>query len=543
MKVQVVIGLFLAIALFATLAQDVKESQSRNEMSELLNLMLSGNAPSFLSKFREFNNSNMFYRKYNEVIGPSFVHDIFDLYVLSPESVREQIVDFLKVELDSSKLAVDAPIRNSPHIIIKVLLMKEPSLALKMINNSNEMKTVFDIGVVRDVVNRILSIPCDIVPLSKILLHVNSMFLSGAFKSMNPVSSSSSRIRMLAQASKLSFTKSSAPWRDLIDLSPNFNQLFNHSQGLDGKYITVEGVVEVLSDISNELLLSLLNRFASSLDDSDDFMVLRSLHRISNVFVSDTMDADRLPWHYLAASGCASCVKTLQTFLSNSFFSSKINDRMRFSDPMFFSSLESMKKEIKDSLLHAKDKRGLSAGDILTIRWGTNSSIGVEWAKWEMIVGDISASKESLEATLSVDIHQEISSASSSSLTDTAVSMDGAVIKSINSLPLPDDHNGGWKQEHLSIFDSSAALDSWKDRSYCDIKEVMGPLPDWKEFYDQYVRTGTPVVFRQALNESSSFRQLMMKDQFLSRYGNEKISYAAIPYARKFIYLPFFLFL
>ena len=55
------------------------------------------------------------------------------------------------------------------------------------------------------------------------------------------------------------------------------------------------------------------------------------------------------------------------------------------------------------------------------------------------------------------------------------------------------------------------------------------------EFLTKYVSRGLPVVFRNALsNSTGDLRHIFSKDNFLAKYGKEQVPVSTIPYARSF---------
>eukprot|EP00595_Chromulina_sp_UTEXLB2642_P001607 CAMPEP_0196763240 /NCGR_PEP_ID=MMETSP1095-20130614/3677_1 /TAXON_ID=96789 ORGANISM="Chromulina nebulosa, Strain UTEXLB2642" /NCGR_SAMPLE_ID=MMETSP1095 /ASSEMBLY_ACC=CAM_ASM_000446 /LENGTH=359 /DNA_ID=CAMNT_0042115995 /DNA_START=665 /DNA_END=1744 /DNA_ORIENTATION=- len=86
---------------------------------------------------------------------------------------------------------------------------------------------------------------------------------------------------------------------------------------------------------------------------------------------------------------------------------------------------------------------------------------------------------------------------------------------------------GGWDDNRLSenIID---------DTNRCDIEVQWGPLPSYNDFYNTYIRTGTPVIFRGANSVDTKIRSAFAKDSFISRYGDDIVPLSTIPYAGSF---------
>jgi hypothetical protein len=93
--------------------------------------------------------------------------------------------------------------------------------------------------------------------------------------------------------------------------------------------------------------------------------------------------------------------------------------------------------------------------------------------------------------------------------------------------------SGGWHAARLPGL-SVGAVDS-------RVAEVFAAtLPTNKDFFRQYLNTGTPAIFRQAVAPSppahrtasaSTLRQVFQRGAFLDRYGNITVPAATIPYA------------
>lgn len=91
------------------------------------------------------------------------------------------------------------------------------------------------------------------------------------------------------------------------------------------------------------------------------------------------------------------------------------------------------------------------------------------------------------------------------------------------------DWNGGWSHSRVSDPGISG------DGTQCDILEVWTGLPSAEEFFQEYIRKGVPVIFREALQlQNHSLLSLFERQSFLESYGEDMIPVAQIPYADTF---------
>lgn len=82
--------------------------------------------------------------------------------------------------------------------------------------------------------------------------------------------------------------------------------------------------------------------------------------------------------------------------------------------------------------------------------------------------------------------------------------------------------------------DAETETETEEDLFRCDIEVVyLSELPSAEEFYWLYVNEGKPVIFRGvALN--NTIRQVLNRENFVQKYGRERIPVATIPYANSF---------
>jgi hypothetical protein len=96
-------------------------------------------------------------------------------------------------------------------------------------------------------------------------------------------------------------------------------------------------------------------------------------------------------------------------------------------------------------------------------------------------------------------------------------------------------NDGGWDEDTLKTEIAG-------DVCRCDIKEVYGKLPSSEDFFRDYVSTGTPVIFRNALIHNASsgsemreekfgIRKAFAREEFVQKYGSDQVIVGSIPYS------------
>lgn len=111
-----------------------------------------------------------------------FLHHALNAYYVSRDPlIQQSIVIFLSKILDLVDLSIDLPYKNDPHILLKLLLMREIILASKVAKRSKIFSTTTTTtsqskssGVAFESLLQVYSVVCEPVPLTKLFLAGDS---------------------------------------------------------------------------------------------------------------------------------------------------------------------------------------------------------------------------------------------------------------------------------------------------------------------------------------------------------------------------------
>lgn len=342
---------------------------------------------------------------------------------------------------------------------------------------------------------QLYSVPCDPIPLSKLLLHAHSIVKTkkkeaedaGASFGLNDVK------ELLASASLGAGAKPAAKTKDLDMFSKTFEKVLENMLG-DSEELKLMDVMNSLGELGSAVHASWLESYLLLSSDT-----VTGLGHLANLLA--TFDKKgRNPLHTLALSGSASLTNDLVDVFSLLDTEGDLEAVRRVRGKL-------------DVALAAVDIRGHTPISYAALRYGADGSVYFAFKKLASLSGTV------LDTVLEEFL---LGSYKNHSQTEK---------NQVEGHHQPVGIGGGW---------SSAMLpDEFRgDSTRCDILEVWSGQPTPVDFFVHYIALGKPVIFRRALQTEDqnemSIRRHFQKDTFLKKYGNEIIPVSAIPYASSF---------
>lgn len=383
----------------------------------------------------------------------------------------------------------------------------EPSVLFKSIV-SRQLKVtreLLDAGAVigskdDQLLLRLLTVPCDTVPFSKLLLHADTALrapeLAARFAGEEGVR------RFVQSANRGAGSKPLVSSDDLFAASSEYRAMLAQLGALSGRGITMAQIVASLSEAVSPVVESLL-RYDPRTGGA------KALTR----FLVDSDHAQRNMLHVAAAAGATPVLQAVERCLQSAVAAAKNSSEL--------ATLQAVAQQALD----ATDARGLTPLDYAVQRWG-NMSATAALPYPEGAVDGLRSVAQAAGAVL-----REGGTAAAGA-TGTAATFGGT---SDAQRSAHAEHagreTGGW--------DSTAwqppveARDGWQE-GRCDITEVWdGADMTSERFFHEFVREGRPAVLRGAglgLPSRASFT----KEAFADKYGARQAPIGTIPYASSF---------
>lgn len=176
-------------------------------------------------------------------------HHVFNLYINTPNlSERRLLIEILRV-LVVRGADVNAPYRHDPDLIFKAVMLREMDLAIDIANAGAMLNSPL-------IFQQLYSLPCDPIPLSKLLLHGQTIL-----SDRESVPQIDELIQFYAGASLGIGSKPAVRATELSRLSESFNaSVLARILDLHFKSdISLVDVLSSLSEVSSQVHWTLLN--------------------------------------------------------------------------------------------------------------------------------------------------------------------------------------------------------------------------------------------------------------------------------------------
>jgi len=377
------------------------------------------------------------------------------------------------------------------------------------------------------------------VPLAKLLLHAKSF-----------ISPSSTPIANLTEHTKALITGATLSRSGKPVISPLY--LFSYSATFNSVIIPMIATIETTANATIGVdLLNIMRSFGEVVNATVHSPIVNYISKllkdsalspiygqvsfkrfIQLLSTPSNEDNHRSPLHalFLAGPSAASMINGLCDLIETA---SSIADNDWQADVV------NVKKVLHEAIFGVKsvDSRGHTPFSYFLTRWiKSNSSEGS------------SESIKKLALLIGIDYDEAIRNHTTSPVTD-----ESEFFNAGNDLDISQQSSsGGWDTSSIDLADSTR----------CDITEVWSDdnvLPNSREFFEKYVNTATPVVFRYNWTASlvrqeklkqlkgrsrrkfvlkqpriDTVRQSLRKDVFLDQFGSVVVPVSVIPYAGSF---------
>jgi hypothetical protein len=409
-------------------------------------------------------------------------------------SVRASLVEIMLLCIDYG-VDVDQSYRNDPSALSKAIILRELEVAkrissssvIKQQAQSLELTATESTNPAKNsatVMMQLYAIPCEAVPLAKLLLHADTIIRQNYASKPHEVDLHWI-INLLTNAAPGAGSKPSTKIIDLIRESATFNASILSHLGRGSKYqgISLSSIMQSLDENTAGTHKNLVMTLPKLGDEG------------WNIFCSYKDQGKRNVFHHLAIAGAVTMTRD---------FTEAIRHNVALSHP-------TRHRNLYRALMEDRDAREMLAYKYTIIRHGVNSTAFRAMQDLYKIAGvDLEAKDYRIKPQLNVCIDK-----------------DACQVPAIPSTT----NSGGWDPTLMSLSAEKGQLESAR----CGIEERWdGVLPTSEEFFENYVKTSTPVVFRQVLRSSDAIMQRFEKNAFLARYGNDPTPIAKIPYAASF---------
>jgi len=405
-------------------------------------------------------------------------------------AARRALVSLLTQCIEKHGADVSESYNQDPSILFKALLLREMSLAKVIAEQSGAALAT------RAIFSHLYAVPCEVVPLSKLLLHAATIISK---KGLEQLGGLDGLKRLIAGASLGGQNKPAVKGGDLAALAPTYHStLQEEGFASKGYRLRLQGLVRVLDEVASAThgaILSLSSSTGSSSAHDDAAAVVAALAEADKGTLRNSL-------HHLAISGAVVMIAQLADFASR--------------------PLSQTTSSALGLALLAPDRHGMIPSAYTLVRFGRNSQA------FEAMLRLCAAASASVEAACKSE-HPEIRlSKSTPEALEVTVEADGGSGSGSGSGDGDEVVDfGGWNPRRLE------QPELLGEEGRCDILQVRGPPPSREEFYRRFVLTNTPVVFRDAAR-GSSLQQAFRRDAFIRRYGNVTVEVGSIPYPSSF---------
>lgn len=425
------------------------------------------------------------------------LHFLLNMYFKNRDSEMRKALVLLMLKCIDAGSDVKEQFGKDPSVIFKALVMREMNLAKALAAAAAANTTSADredpLLVTRSLLTQLYSVPCELVPLAKLLLHANTIVSRNA-KGLVGFGGVDGIKRLISSANLGVQSKPAVKGDDLAALSGLFTDLIS-AFGSSKFQLNLKQLISVLDEVAASIHQQLI--FSASRRGG--------LAPVLAVLAESEEITLRNGFHNLGISGAS--------IMINQLIEETQRERARNEN-----SVESLEK-LSQSLV-AHDVYGMLPSSYALARFGGKSDIYRAMLRLCHLVSE--ALYEVCAGLHPIRLTMKASKASIlSTQTEVDVSGEGALRQTIN---VGDD--GGWNTNRLK--DEFAG-----DVNRCDILEVYDVPPSSEVFHRDYVLTSTPVIFRSAA-KGKHLQEAFRKDAFLSVYGADLVDVGAIPYPSSF---------
>jgi hypothetical protein len=519
------------------------------------------------------------------------LHYFLNVFVMLQQQKANDKISQLKevfVACLQMGMGIEISFQDEPPIYYKTLMLKEFSLSHAILINNEKYFIKEIIGRSSKIMKYfklLYSHLSEVIPMSKLLLHVENIVENVATKQRNEARKEELADVTLdeedeAQISEPSSFVSSAPFNgtalvlrlletakldkptlrpvDLLTYSEQYRKIVQKIGTISASDRDDSKALLRLEDVirsQEELIFSLFSPFLSFIEKSERKWI--AIEHFLEIHCSPVLDNEnhyqkRTLFHYLTISGYLKIVSSFHSLWKEYEEHSRLSNNTEQSV-----GLSDFKKRIYQGL-QSRDYRGHTPLSYALLRFGEDSEI---FKRFYSFLDSFHHSSHrhhhlpyhthliptlSSKGNKSVEINFEINPSTgqlhysqAELLSDDGGWQTARVLlspsdnsfrssKFSDSAVITESINTDYQPSSSGLPSENAVNNSRKGR--CDILEIWNePLPDAGEFFEKYINTATPVIFRNAgllSNEKmSSLRSTFRKDYFMKRFGRLKVKF------------------
>lgn len=498
------------------------------------------------------------------------LHIVLNHFMLSksPEEKAEYIkIIHLGIERG---MDIAASFANDPPLYVKTIMIKEMNLTLAFINASRRFITQEFIARSRKM-SRALSIlysmPAEIVPPAKLLLMVEKLTSPGALPS-SPFYHNNRTIfaTTLLKNARLDSQSAIKPI-ELFAFSPQYQAIVKRitsitSTSASSKLIATKDISRSLDELSNTILTAMIQAMRADSRASVSFEHFFDLHVIAD-------EKQRNLFHYLCMSRSSAMLRTIMTTFTSPWDEEGSEVRNVVADRLLYGLALQMDSRQHTALSYCRMRYGRNTeeDDISGIMWLfvkalKNAMREAVAERYQLLTEDVLFVQQSTNITSKIVSITNAITVDSSSKIEVDIGVDGSLNEAVDLITSSTTLSVDAEAETLNppsavevkateiLMDSKSKVGSggWSTKQLdlssfphihvnaCDIEEIHNEsLPFSIAFFERFINTGTPVIFRQVMHDTektimSRLKEVLQRKNFLKFYGNRQVSTSTLPY-------------
>lgn len=432
------------------------------------------------------------------------VHYMLFLYFKSADlTARRGLVRLMTKCIEEFGADVTNSYGKDPSVLFKALLLREMSLAKVVAEASGNQTDGLQL-ITRSALSQLYSVPCEVVPLSKLLLHASTII---GKSSLSKVGGLDGLKHLIAGASLGGQNKPAVRGGDL-SMAPSYHEILGAGDfAAKGYRLQLKELIRVLDEVAGVTHGSILAS-VSARSQSGLAALVFALAEVEESTLRNLL-------HQLAVAGATLMIRQLADFVVG------VAAAGLESAPASESALQKLA-----AALLTKDRHGMIPAAYAAMRFGEHSEAFGAFVQLCAAAGGPVTSEACRVQHPEIAISKARTgiNVGHGSIT---VGADGEIKELSAQKRRDEEDSGGWNTRRLEQSNLAG------DPERCDILQFQGPPPSRDEFYRQFVLTNTPVVFRGAA-QGTSMQQAFRREAFLQRYGANVVEVGAIPYPTSF---------
>lgn len=420
------------------------------------------------------------------------LHHMLNIYFRSRDvGTRKDLVQ-LMLHCVEAGVTVEEPFGSDPSVLFKALAMREMNLARALAAASGAPLAT------RLLLTHLYSLPCELVPLAKLLLHANTIVSRNAaglagFGGVLGVK------RLVASASLGAQSNPAVKGDDLVALSTAFTDMLS-AFGSSHYRLSLTQLITVLDQVAGTTHQHLLS--APTLP-----VTLAALQEVDD----GAEGSLRNGLHHLGIAGATHMIGQLAE-------AAKAARAVEGREGGGTAALEAL-----SLAMGALDAHGMTPSSYALARFGPQSEA---YLALQSLCQAVLPSLMQLGGCMGGDHPADLAQTAQDKARRGRRGEVGVGVSGSMQQQVDDYDGGGWDTVRLP-------QDLAGDPGRCDIVEVHGPPPPREQFYRDYVLTSTPVVFRGAAR-GQRLERAFERQAFLRAYGDDQVEVGAIPYPSSF---------